>query len=85
MNSSKRSVTSARANSCTEPDASRSSAKETFPCGRESMTRPATPTVTPDSSPGASDDQASTTAAASWVRSKRYGTGVGSVMTAARS
>ena len=33
--------------------------------------RPATPTVTPDSSPGASDDQASTTAAVSWVLAKR--------------
>ena len=33
--------------------------------------RPATPTVTPDSSPGASDDQASTTSAVWCVRSKR--------------
>ena len=74
VNSSKRSVTFARANSCTDPELSRSSANASLPCGRESMTRPATPTVTPDSSPGASDDQASTTAAASWVRSKRYGT-----------
>ena len=81
MKSSKRSVHFAPANSCTEPDASRSSAKEIFPCGRESMTRPATPTVTPDSSPGTSDDQASTTAAAPWVRSKRYGTALGPVMT----
>ena len=39
--------------------------------GRESMMRPATPTVTPDSSPGPSDDQASMMAAASCVRSKR--------------
>ena len=65
VNSSKRSVTFARANSCTDPELSRSSANASLPCGRESMTRPATPTVTPDSSPGASDDQASTTAAAS--------------------
>jgi hypothetical protein len=68
-NSSKRSVTAASANSCTEPELSRSSANASLPWGRKSMMRPATPTVTPDSSPGASDDQASTTAAASCVRS----------------
>ena len=54
-----------------EPDASRSSPKAYLPCARKSMRRPATPTVTPDSSSGASDDQPSTSAAASWVRSKR--------------
>ena len=46
-----------------DPELSRSSAKASLPWGRESMMRPATPTVTPDSSPGASADQASTTAA----------------------
>ena len=48
----------AAANSCTAPDESRSSAKASLPWGRASMTRPATATVTPDSSPGASGDQA---------------------------
>ena len=72
-NSSKRSVTAARANSCTAPDASRSSPKAAFPWLRSSMRRPATPTVTPDSSPGSSADQVPTMSAVWWVRSKRYG------------
>ena len=72
-NSSNRAVTAARANSWTEPDASRSSAKASFPCGRDSMILPATATVSPDSSPGASPDQRATTSAAACVRAKRYG------------
>ena len=69
-NRSKDAVSAASANSWTSPVESRSVAKASLPCGRTSITRPATETVVPDSSPGASAPKRSTTsrAKASWAK-----------------
>ncbi len=51
VNASNDSVTADSAKSWTSPVESRRVAKASLPCGRTSMRRPATETVTPDSSP----------------------------------
>ena len=75
VNPSKSSVTFARANSCTEPDESRSSAKASLPWGRDEHHPAGHRHPSPDSSPGAERRPAPRPPRPRvWVRSKRYGT-----------